>query len=151
MKRLKLAGSLLGLTLLAGGAAGCSSHVAAAGAGAGAAYYLTNRGAEGVATGSFDQVTQNALAVMERMGITRTDPDVNEQDGDERELKGTYQDMDVVIELERRDESSTLVQVTASKNAVNYEKDVAQRIVQEIVEFSTDPADAATPADTTSR
>ena len=146
--RLKLAGSLLGLTLLAG-AAGCSSHVAAAGAGAGAAYYLTNRGAEGVATGSFDQVTDNAIAVMNRMGIERTDPDVNEQDGDERELKGRYQDMDVVIELERRDDNSTLVQVTAKKSEVNYEKDFAQQIVRDIVEFSADPSAATAPADTT--
>lgn len=146
--RLKLAGSLLGLTLLAGTAA-CSSHVAAAGAGAGAAYYLTNRGAEGVATGSFDQVTENAIAVMNRMGIERTDPDVNEQDGDERELKGRYQDMDVVIELERRDENSTLVQVTAKKSEVNYEKDFAQQVVQEIVEFSSDPSAVRTQADTT--
>lgn len=136
MMRLKLAGSLLGLTLLAG-AAGCSSHVAAVGAGAGAAYYLTNRGAEGLAQGSFDQVTANALAVMQRMNIERTDPDVNEQDGDERELKGTYQDMDVVIELERRDENTTLVQVTAKKSEVNYEKDFAQEIVRQIVEYSS--------------
>ena len=150
MTRLRLAGSLLGLTLLAGGAAGCSSHVAAAGAGAGAAYYITNRGAEGMATGSFDQVTQNAIAVMDRMGIERTDPDVNEQDGDERELKGRYQDMDVVIELERRTDTNTLVQVTAKKSEVNYEKDFAQRVVQEIVEFSTDPVAAPVQADTTS-
>ena len=148
ISRPRLAGSLLGLTLLAG-AVGCSTHAAAAGAGAGAAYYLTNRGAEGMATGSFDQVTQNALAVMDRMGIERTDPDVNEQDGDERELKGRYQDMDVVIELERRTDTNTLVQVTAKKSEVNYEKDFAQRVVQEIVEFSTDPTAAPVPADTT--
>jgi hypothetical protein len=103
-----------------------------------------------MATGSFDQVTQNALAVMDRMGIERTDPDVNEQDGDERELKGRYQDMDVVIELERRTDTNTLVQVTAKKSEVNYEKDFAQRVVQEIVEFSTSPDVAPTPADTTS-
>lgn len=145
ISRTRLAGSLLGLTLLAGVAA-CSSHVAAAGAGAGAAYYLTNRGAEGMATGSFDEVTQNSITVMERMGITRTDPDLNEQDGDERELKGTIEDMDVVIELERRTDTNTLVQVTAKKSEVNYEKDFAQRIVQEIVEFSGAPT--ATPVET---
>lgn len=140
ISRLRLAGSLFGLTLLAG-AAGCSSHVAAAGAGAGAAYYLTNRGAEGVANGSVDEVARNSVAVMQRLGISTNESQLS-QTGDERELTGTFEGEDVTVELERQDDSNVVVEVATD------DKDFAQRIVQEIVEFSGSPE--VMPADTAS-
>lgn len=140
ISRIRLAGSVLGLTMLAG-VAGCSSHVATAAAGAGAAYYLTNRGAEGVASGSVDEVTRNAFNVMQDLGISTNESQLS-QTGDKRELSGTINGDDVTVELERQDESNVVVDVSTG------DKDLAQRIVQEVVEASGSPTVA--PADTAS-
>ena len=144
MTRLRLAGSLLGLTLLAGGVAGCSSHAAAAGAGAGAAYYMTRDGAaEGLASGSMDQVSRNADAVVQRMGISTAGAEFAQQTGDEREISGSINGEDVTISLEREDDGNTKVTVSTDDD------DLAQRIVQDIVEYSAAPMAAPSPADTT--
>ena len=64
------------------------------------------------------------------------------QAGKAVQLTGTIDGEDVTIELERQDDSNVVVEVATD------DKDFAQRIVQEIVEFSGSPM--VTPADTAS-
>ena len=122
----------LALALAAAGGTACSSHAGAAAAGAGAAYYLTSRGAEGFAEGNMDQVAARIPGVMSSMGITPSGTE-NNSGGAEREFKGTVNGMDVNIELEKKTETQTLVQVTASTGTLRYDKDYARQVVERIV------------------
>jgi hypothetical protein len=118
--------------------------VAAAGAGAGAAYYMTRDGAvEGLASGSIDQVATNADVVAQRLGISTAGAQLAQQTGDEREITGTIQGEEVSIELERENDNNTKISVSTD------DEDLARRIVQDIVEFSADPVATPVPADTT--
>ena len=125
----------LALALAVAGGTGCSSHAGAAAAGAGAAYYLTSRGAEGFAQGNMDQVAARIPGVMSSMGITPSGTENNDA-GAEREFKGTVNGMDVNIELEKKTETETLVQVTASTGTLRYDKDYARQVVERIVTAS---------------
>jgi len=110
--------------------AGCVAAAAAAGAGAG--IYLTSRGAESIVPSSVDQVATRAQQVMKEEGIV---PDASsmEKGGDKRELKGKKGDLDVTIEIERKDPKSTRVEVTARKNLAEWDKDYAQQLLSKIV------------------
>jgi hypothetical protein len=112
---------------------GCVAAAAAAGAGAG--IYLTSRGAESLVESSVDQVAARATAVMNEEGIV---PDASsmEKGGDKRELKGKKGDLDVTIEIERKDAKTTRVEVAARKNLAEWDKDYAQQILSRIVEKS---------------
>jgi hypothetical protein len=107
--------------------------LAAAAAGAGAGIYLTTRGAESLVQGSVDDVAQRAQAVMNEEGIV-PDASSTENGGDKREFKGKKGDLDVTIQLERKDPKTTRVEVTARKNLAEWDKDYAQKLVQKIVE-----------------
>jgi hypothetical protein len=113
--------------------AGCLAAAAAAGAGAG--IYLTTRGAESLVDNSVDQVAQRAQAVMSEEGIV---PDASsiEQGGDKREFKGKKGDLDVTIQLERKSPTTTRVEVTARKNAAEWDKEYAQQLLSRIVQKS---------------
>ena len=110
--------------------AGCVAAAAAAGAGAG--IYLTSRGAESIVPSSVDQVATRAQQVMKEEGIV---PDASsmEKGGDKRELKGKKGDLDVTIEIERKDPKSTRVEVTARKNLAEWDKDYARTVLERIV------------------
>jgi uncharacterized protein DUF3568 len=110
---------------------GCVAAAAAAGAGAG--IYLTSRGAESLVESSVDKVAARATAVMNEEGIV-PDASSTEKGGDKRELKGKKGDLDVTIEIERKDAKTTRVEVAARKNAVEWDKDYAQQILSKIVE-----------------
>ena len=111
---------------------GCLAAGAAA-AGAGAGIYLTSRGAESLVESSVDQVAARATAVMKEEGIV---PDASsmEKGGDKRELKGKKGDLDVTIEIERKDPKTTRVEVAARKNLAEWDKDYAQQLLSKIVE-----------------
>jgi hypothetical protein len=111
--------------------AGCVAAAAAAGAGAGV--YLTTRGAESMVESSTDQVAARARAVMNEEGIV-PDASSTEQGGDKRELKGKKGDLDVTIEMERKSDKVTRVEVTARKNVAEWDKEYAQHLLQKIVE-----------------
>jgi uncharacterized protein DUF3568 len=110
---------------------GCVAAAAAAGAGAG--IYLTSRGAESLVESPVDQVAARATAVMNEEGIV-PDASSTEKGGDKRELKGKKGNLDVTIEIERKDAKTTRVEVAARKNAVEWDKDYAQQILSKIVE-----------------
>jgi hypothetical protein len=109
---------------------GCLAGAAAAGAGAG--IYLTSRGAESIVSAPVDQVTKNAQAVMSSEGIV-PDASSSENGGDKRELKGKKADLDVSIEIERKDPQTTRVEVSARKNLAEWDKDYAQQVLSKIV------------------
>ena len=112
-------------------ATGCVAAAAAAGAGAG--IYLTTRGAESLVQSSVDQVADRAQAVMREEGIV-PDASSTEDSGDERELKGKKGDLDVTIELDREDDNTTRVEVTARKNLAEWDKEYAQQLLTRIIE-----------------
>jgi hypothetical protein len=109
--------------------------LAAAAAGAGAGIYLTSRGAESLVQGSVAQVSGQAQSVMNEEGIV-PDASSSENGGDKRELKGKKGDLDVTIEMERKDPSTTRVEVTARKNLAEWDKDYAQQLLSKIVQKS---------------
>jgi hypothetical protein len=112
-------------------ATGCVAAAAAAGAGAGV--YLTSRGAESLVESSVDQVAARARAVMTEEAIV-PDASSTENGGDKRELKGKKGDLDVTIQIERKDPKTTRVEVTARKNLAEWDKDYAQQILSRIVQ-----------------
>jgi hypothetical protein len=107
--------------------------LAAAAAGAGAGIYLTSRGAESLVQGSIDQIATRARAVMTAESIV-PDASSTENGGDKRELKGKKGDLDVTIQMERKSDKTTRVEVTARKNLAEWDKDYAQQVLQRIVE-----------------
>lgn len=109
--------------------------LAAAAAGAGAGIYLTSRGAESLVQGQPDDIAQKAQAVMKEEGIV-PDASSTESGGDKRELKGKKGDLDVTIEMERKDPKTTRVEVAARKNLAEWDKDYAQQVLSKIVEKS---------------
>jgi peroxiredoxin family protein len=111
---------------------GCLAATAAA-AGAGAGIYLTSRGAESMVESSVGQVATRAREVMSEESIV-IDESNTEKGGDKREIKGKKGDLDVTIEMERKTDKTTRVEVTARKNVAEWDKDYAQHILQRIVE-----------------
>ena len=111
---------------LSGPVAGC---VAAAAAGA---VYATTRGAEALVSGSVDQVAARAETVMKEMNIAPS-AEKTETAGDKHELKGKQGDLDITIEMQRSDSSTTKVEVTARKNLAEWDKDYAKEVLTRIV------------------
>jgi uncharacterized protein DUF3568 len=110
---------------------GCLAAAAAA-AGAGAGVYLTSRGAESMVASSVDQVAARARQVMNEEGIV---PDASsmEKGGDKREFKGKKGDLDITIDMERKDPKTTRVEVTARKNLAEWDKAYAQQLLEKII------------------
>jgi uncharacterized protein HemX len=112
---------------------GCAAAAVAAGAGAG--IYLTTRGAQSLIDSPIDQVAARARAVMSEEAIT-PDASSTEKSGAKRELKGKKGDLDITIQMEQKSEKTTQVEVTARKNAAEWDKDYAQQLLTRIVEKS---------------
>lgn len=111
-------------------AAGC---VAAAAAGAAGGVYLTSRGAESLVEAPVDQVAARAEAVMGELQIVK-DGESSENGGTRQELKGKKGDLDVTIRLDRQDDKTTKVEVTARKNLAEWDKDYAREVLSRIVQ-----------------
>ncbi|MET0399454.1 MAG: DUF3568 family protein [Longimicrobiaceae bacterium] len=121
------------LALLVLSAPACLAAAAAAGAGGAIAW--TQRGASSSVTGSVDQVYQRAEAVFRDMGITATGQSSGDQ-GAERSLKGTREDMEVTVEIERESSSTAKVEVYARKNTVEFDRGYARDVLTRIVNRS---------------
>jgi hypothetical protein len=122
MQSRRLALSLV-LTMSSLAAGGC--FLVAAGAGAAGAIAYTNRGATSVVGGTVDQAYQQA-------GITETGRST-ENSGQLRKLIGTKGEYEVTAELNRSTDSTTKVEITARKSAVEYDKEMAKDILNRIV------------------
>ena len=109
---------------------GC--FLVAAGAGAAGAIAYTNRGATSVVTGNVDQVFDRAAAAFQQAGITETGRST-ENSGGQRKLIGTKGEYEVTAELNRSTDSTTKVEITAKKSAVEYDKEMAKDILNRML------------------
>ncbi|MGH7466704.1 MAG: DUF3568 family protein [Longimicrobiales bacterium] len=110
-------------------ASGCVAAAGAA-AGAGAAVYLTDRGASSLVNASLDQTAKRTRRAFSDLGIRMKEVETKER---ERTFKGATRDLDVTAELGRREDGATRVEVTARRSAVSWDKEYAQRVVARIV------------------
>ena len=109
--------------------AGCL--LAAGGAAAGGGIYYTTRGVEAVVHGDIEDVSGAARAAFEELGVAHQghrDAD----DGDSREIFGDAGGDEVTVRLVRRTENATLTEVRVKRSAVTWDKEMAERILQEI-------------------
>ncbi len=127
MKRLTSRLLLLAAALVSGGCV-----AAAAGAGAATGVYLTTRGAESLVNASVEDAAGRTRDAFDHFDITTTKT-TEERGGDIRQFDGKTGDLDVAVKLERKSPSTTKVEVTARKNAAEWDKDFAQKILAEIV------------------
>jgi hypothetical protein len=111
-------------------AGGC--FLVAAGAGAAGAIAYTNRGATSVVTGTVDQVFDRAGAAFQQAGITETGRSTADN-GLQRRLIGTKGEYEVTAELNRESDSTTKVEITARKSAVEYDREMAKDILNRIL------------------
>jgi len=122
---------LLGAVLVAGMGA-CAAAAVGAAAGAAGAIAYTERGA----TSNLDAPVEDVIAatdkVFMRMGIVRTSRTLDD-DGEEAEITGEEGDIEVVVSIERNDDGLTNVQVTASENLVEYDRDRAEEVLRGII------------------
>jgi hypothetical protein len=124
---------LLLVIALAGAAVAQGCAAAAVGAaGAGGAYYFTTRGVESVVNGSIDNVASRSQVAMSQMDIPVTGSK-SENNGAHREFKGTKGDLDVTVTLDKNDDKTTKVEVSARRNLVEWDKDYAKQLLDKIV------------------
>lgn len=109
---------------------GC--FLVAAGAGAGAAVAYTNRGASATIEGTVPTVFDRATRAFTSMSITETGR-ATENSGDLRRLTGTLGDQEVIIEVKRETQTTAKVDVVVKKNVVEYDKDMAKRVLDAVV------------------
>ena len=126
-RRLALSLVLAASTLAAGGC-----FLVAAGAGAAGAVAYTNRGATSVVAGTVDQVFDRSAAAFQQAGITETGR-TTENSGQVRKLIGTKGEYEVTAELNRSTDSTTKVEITARKSAVEYDKEMAKDILTRLL------------------
>ena len=112
------------------GVSGC--FLVAAGAGAAGAIAYTNRGATSVVAGTVDQAFGRAAAAFQQASITETGRST-EESGRQRKLIGTKGEYEVTAELNRSTDSTTKVEITARKSAVEYDKELAKDILNRIL------------------
>jgi hypothetical protein len=122
--------NLLFLLALVLPSTGC---LAAAAAGAAGGVYATTRGAQSVVEGSVDQIAGRAETVMSEMGIVKQGESTDNQ-GDKHVLKGTKDQLDVTININRESATTAKVDVTARKNLAEWDKDYAKEVVSRIVQ-----------------
>lgn len=115
-------------------AAACSrttAAVAGAGAAAAAAIGYTDRGATTAVDANVTHMANAAEAAFRDMGITLTEREVDDEG---IEVKGTEGDWQVIVDIERdADDALTDVEVTVSRDLVNYEKSRAEDILRAIL------------------
>ena len=126
-RRLALSLLLAASSLTAGGC-----FLVAAGAGAAGAIAYTNRGATSVVSGSVDHVFDRAGAAFQQAGVAETGRSTADN-GTKRKLVGTKGEYEVTAELSRSTDSTTKVEITASKSAVEYDKELAKDILNRIL------------------
>lgn len=123
--------ALLLLPLAAGACSRTTAAVATAGAAAAAAIGYSDRGATSSVDVSVARLASAAEQVFRDRGIRQTERK-NEEDG--IEVQGTDGEWKVVVDIERdADEPLSSIEVTVSKDQVNYEKSRAEDILRAIL------------------
>jgi hypothetical protein len=115
-------------------AGGCV--LAAAGAGAGGAVYVSDRGAESVVNATVDKTQQAAREAFRELGIKETKTSTEQAgSGQKLGLWGESDDREITVWMETQG-SSTKVDVVAQKSRVTWDKDLAKQILERIVALS---------------
>lgn len=111
---------------------GCAAAAgAAAGTAAGLAY--SERGSQTDVAANTTTIAMAATDALRSMNITITETETD-RDEDEVTIKGKQGDRDVVVDIDgNRETGSSHIEVTVSKNVVDYDRDRATRILSEIV------------------
>lgn len=122
--------SLALLTAAAVSLSGC--FLVAAGAGAGAAIAYTQRGASASVPGKVDAVFGQAQSAFSVLRISETGQST-ENSGALRRLVGKTGDQEVTVEIKRTSDEVAAVEVVARKNVVDYDRDLAKRVLDQIV------------------
>lgn len=123
--------ALLALTLAATVLTSSACFLVAAGAGAGAAVAYNNRGATAQLPGGVNATFDKAVASFGRNGISETGRGT-ENSGTLRTLTGTKGDLEVTVEMRRKSDNVTAVEVVAKKNLVEYDRDFAKQVLEEM-------------------
>lgn len=119
-----------GLALLTLAAGGCVA--AAAGAGAAAGIYYSDRGAEAQINAPVASTYTAAAQTFQDMGITQTKTSSQTEDNIEsRELDGTTSDRNIEVHLKEQG-AGTHVEVVAKKSEVTWDKEMAKQILSQI-------------------
>ena len=123
-----------GVALTAAAAAGIGGCAAAAGAaaGAGAVEYVQAASPESAVMAGVDQTAGWTLAAFHDLGISVTENELKDN-GKNREIEGSGNGETVHVTLEPQPDGTTTVQVTAKRNAVQYDKQYAQRVLAQIM------------------
>ncbi len=108
--------------------------LAAAGAGAGGAVYVTDRGVESVVTAPVARTADAAKQAFTSLSITETRLVTEQESGSEkRTLIGSTSDREVSVSM-KAEGTGTKVEVVVKKSAVTWDKDFAKEILRKIVE-----------------
>jgi hypothetical protein len=122
LKNLALA--LVSVMSLQLGAAGCASSTMGPGAGA----------ADSTLKGSVNDTAQHTLNVFQQMGVQVTNDSIMNS-GKSRELTGQMGETTIKVVMESTGTPSlTSVHVAASNNVVNGKKDIAQNVLDKLVQ-----------------
>ena len=119
--------ALLGSTALSG------CFLIAAGAGAAGAIAYTNRGASSSMAGSVDAAFNRATTAFSALGITETGRSTDNS-GATRRLTGKQGDTEVNVEMKRESNEVTKVEVVAVRNTVDFDKDLAKRVLDRMMQ-----------------
>jgi hypothetical protein len=113
-------------------AGGCAAAAVGAGAGAAGAVYFTSRGAESKIGSPISDVAPRVREVMTRNDV-RLDSESIKHGGEHMVYKGKSGDREVTFTLERKGEHLTDLKVEARKNAVEWDKDFAKKLLNQVV------------------
>jgi len=124
--------------LLLGGALVLSGCVAvAAGAGAGGAIYLSDRGVESVVNASVDKTQAATREAFRNLSITESKAKTEQEAGvEKRALEGTTSDREVTVTIKSQGNGAH-VEVVARKSAVTWDKDFARKLLEKIIDGAT--------------
>jgi Protein of unknown function (DUF3568) len=123
-----MATALLAVTTIT--SSGC--FLLAAGAGAGAAVAYTNRGATANIEGNVNSVFDRAVRAFGTLSIAETGR-ATEDSGNTRRLVGKMGEHEVTVEVQRQSDNVSAVEVTAKKNVVDYDKEIAKKVLDTMV------------------
>ena len=126
---------VLSLVLAASPLAAGGCFLVTAGAGAAGAIAYTKRGATSVVPGTVDQAFDRAAAAFQQAGIAETGRSTADN-GRQRKLVGTKGEYEVTADLNHTTDSTTKVEITARKSAVEYDKEMAKDILNRIVSMT---------------
>ena len=124
---------LLGVVPVVGGCGpALAAGAVAGGAAAGLAY--SERGVQSYVTQSVREVADASVKALRAMNIAVKEREPFNPEDNEIEIKAREGDRDVVVDIEgNRDAGRTHIEVTVSRDFINYDRDRADKILRQIL------------------